>query len=184
MTNLRAILATAALAVVPALAFAQAPAAASANPVSDALRQQTTRSARIIPAAFETFPADKFNYRPTPAQMSVAMIALHLIEANDGLCGMTASEKAPERAKLDTTATKDALIAQLKASFAFCTSAFAKLEDSKMGDQVPGFGGRPTGRANLVMINVADWADHYSQLANYLRLNNLLPPTAQPRPNP
>jgi len=24
-----------------------------------------------------------------------------------------------------------------------------------------------------------DWADHYSQLANYLRLNNLLPPTAR-----
>jgi hypothetical protein len=25
-------------------------------------------------------------------------------------------------------------------------------------------------------------ADHYSQLANYMRLNDLLPPTARPRP--
>jgi hypothetical protein len=28
-------------------------------------------------------------------------------------------------------------------------------------------------------LTTADWADHYSQLANYLRLNNLLPPTAK-----
>jgi len=27
-------------------------------------------------------------------------------------------------------------------------------------------------------------ADHYSQLANYMRLNNMLPPTALPRPRP
>jgi hypothetical protein len=26
-----------------------------------------------------------------------------------------------------------------------------------------------------------DWADHYSAAAIYLRLNGLLPPTAQPR---
>jgi hypothetical protein len=25
-------------------------------------------------------------------------------------------------------------------------------------------------------------ADHYSQLANYMRLNDMLPPTALPRP--
>jgi hypothetical protein len=27
----------------------------------------------------------------------------------------------------------------------------------------------------------SDWADHYSATAMYLRLNNLLPPTAQPK---
>jgi hypothetical protein len=31
------------------------------------------------------------------------------------------------------------------------------------------------------MITVGDWADHYSQEANYLRLNGLVPPTAQRR---
>jgi hypothetical protein len=29
---------------------------------------------------------------------------------------------------------------------------------------------------------VVDMADHCSQLDNYMRLNNLLPPTALPRP--
>jgi hypothetical protein len=34
-------------------------------------------------------------------------------------------------------------------------------------------------RASAVLITVGDWADHYSQEANYLRLNGVLPPTAQ-----
>jgi hypothetical protein len=35
--------------------------------------------------------------------------------------------------------------------------------------------------AAAMFITVGDWADHYSQEANYLRLNGILPPTAQPR---
>jgi hypothetical protein len=33
-----------------------------------------------------------------------------------------------------------------------------------------------------VLGHVIDMADHYSQIANYMRLNNLIPPTALPRP--
>jgi hypothetical protein len=34
----------------------------------------------------------------------------------------------------------------------------------------------------MVLGHAIDLADHYSQLANYMRLNNILPPTALPRP--
>jgi hypothetical protein len=33
------------------------------------------------------------------------------------------------------------------------------------------------------MGHALDMTDHYSQLANYMRLNNILPPSALPRPN-
>jgi hypothetical protein len=36
----------------------------------------------------------------------------------------------------------------------------------------------------MVLGHALDMADHYSQLANYMRLNNILPPTALPRPRP
>jgi hypothetical protein len=39
-------------------------------------------------------------------------------------------------------------------------------------------------RAGMVLGHALDMADHYSQLANYMRLNNILPPTALPRPRP
>ena len=50
----------------------------------------------------------------------------------------------------------------------------------------PELGGqtRTVTRANMVLGHALDMADHYSQIANYMRLNNLLPPTALPRPRP
>jgi hypothetical protein len=42
--------------------------------------------------------------------------------------------------------------------------------------------GRRTGmsRGGAAVTIVADWADHYSNAASYLRLNGILPPSATP----
>src|SRR5262245_61787284 len=172
-----------ALAALPATLSGQAaPATAPARstaPVADALRQMTQRYSRILVAAAEAMPADKYNYRPTPAQMSFAQIQVHLAnEGNDVLCGKTAGIDVPQRTKMDTTATKEQLIARLKETFQFCEQTFAKLDDSNLGAPVSMFGMNLT-RAASVLITVGDWADHYSQEANYLRLHGILPPTAQ-----
>jgi hypothetical protein len=171
------------LAALPqALSSQAAPAAAPAaskSPVADALRQMTQRYSRILVAAAEAMPAEKYNYRPTPAQMSFAQIQVHLAnEGNDILCGKTAGIDVPQRTKMDTTATKEQLVARLKETFQFCEQAFAHLDDSKLADPVSMFGMNLT-RASATLITVGDWADHYSQEANYLRLNGILPPTAQ-----
>ena len=173
-----------AFAVLPQALAAQAPAAApasSANPVAATLRNMEQRYARILVAAAEAMPADKYNYRPTPAQMSFAQIQVHLAnEGNDVLCGKTAGVEVPSRAAVDTTATKEQLIARLKETFQFCEQAFAGMDDSKLGEPVSMFGMNLT-RAAAAFITVGDWADHYSQEAIYLRLNGILPPTAQRR---
>jgi hypothetical protein len=76
----------------------------------------------------------------------------------------------------------------MKASFKFCEDAFAQLDDAKLGEQVSrtlaNGQSRMVTRANPVMGHIVDMADHYSQLATYMRLNNILPPTALPRPRP
>ncbi|NUP56322.1 MAG: hypothetical protein HOQ19_10840, partial [Gemmatimonadaceae bacterium] len=82
---------------------------------------------------------------------------------------------------------KDKLVAQMKTSFKFCEDALAQLDDAKLADQVPQtFNGqtRMVTRAAPVVTHILDMADHYSQIANYMRLNNMLPPTALPRPRP
>jgi hypothetical protein len=163
-------------------AAAGAPAATSANPVADALRARTQWYARNLTAAAEAMPAEKYNYRPTPAQMSFAMIQVHLAnEGNDMLCGKVAGAAVPQRTPMDTTMSKDQLVARLKETFQFCESAFAKLDDSKLGEPIQLFGPNPFSRAAAILITVGDWADHYSQESNYLRLNGVLPPTAQRR---
>ncbi len=176
------------LALVPAVAVAQMAggsmaASPSASPVSDAFRQSAQRYARNLTAAVEMFPADKFVYKPTDAQMTVGAIAEHLIEGNDMLCSAVGGTPAPQRgAALTETSPKDQLMARLRESFQFCDQALAGLTDAQMADQVPSFGGRTSSRGNMLLITQGDWADHYSQLAIYLRLNNMLPPTAQRRP--
>jgi uncharacterized damage-inducible protein DinB len=166
----------AALCALPAAATAQT---ASANPVSDALRGMDQRYARNLTAALEAFPADKWGYKPTDAQMTVGAIAVHLAEGNDELCSTLGGTTAPQRSKVSDTDAKEALMARLRETFQYCETALAGVTDAKLGDQVPFFGGRQTTRANMVLVTVGDWADHYSQLAIYLRLNGMLPPTAR-----
>lgn len=171
--------ALAALAIAPRVATSQATmAATSANPVSDAFRDYAKSSERNLIAAAEAFPADKYGYKPTPAQMSVSDIAVHLAQGNDYLCGTIGGMKAPERTKVAATESKDVLMARLRETFAFCDQALASVTDASMGEQLPFFGGRKMTRAAIITLTTGDWADHYSQYANYLRLNGMLPPTA------
>jgi uncharacterized damage-inducible protein DinB len=172
--------ALAALTIAPGMATSQQATmvAASANPVSDAFRNYAKTSAKNLIAAADAFPADKYSYKPTPAQMSVGDIVVHLAQGNDYLCGTIGGMKAPERTKIAATDTKESLMARLRETFAFCDQALASLSDATMGEELPFFGGRKMTRAAIVTLTVGDWADHYSQYANYLRLNNMLPPTA------
>jgi uncharacterized damage-inducible protein DinB len=152
------------------------------TPVSDALRSSQERSAKNLIAAAEEFPADKYGFKPTPPQMSVGEIVGHLIEGNDFLCSKVSGTEAPKRTALAKTATKDQLVARLKETFQFCETALAKVNDSDLGAKMQLFGKREFTRAQAMFITSDDWADHYSQLAIYLRLNGLLPPTAKKQP--
>ncbi len=171
--------------MVPALARAQMAQNAPsdpASPVANALRGMEQRYATTITAALDEFPADKYGYKPTEAQMTVGAVAAHLVnEGNYMLCSRVSGQAEPDHAKVDEHSSKEALMAALRASFDYCRTSLAGVHDAQMPDSVPGFGPRKMVRAQMVLITVGDWADHYSQLANYLRLNNLLPPTAQRR---
>jgi len=111
--------------------------------------------------------------------MSFAKIVTHLADGNDYLCGKIGGVSAPQRSKVDTTSGKAVLVARLKETFQFCDQALASVDDSKLSEQIPFFGGKPWTRAAIMTLTTADWADHYSQAANYMRLNGLVPPTAK-----
>jgi hypothetical protein len=148
---------------------------------------------RNLAQAFDSIPESKFGYKPTPAQLSIGYIAQHLASDNYFFCNNFGTMKATVPAKDSATADsvkakwpKDTLVAKLKESFTFCENAFAQLDDAKLGDQITltfGAQSRTITRAGMVLGHALDMADHYSQIANYMRLNNMLPPTALPRPS-
>ena len=168
------------------------PAGPPVNPVTTVFRNRTLALHRNIAQAFDSIPEAKFGFKPTPAQLTIGYIAHHLVSDNYLFCNNFGSMKATRSAKDTTTADsiratwpRDTLLAKLKASFAFCESAYAQLDDAKLADQVTmNLNGttRTLTRASMVLGHALDLADHYSQLANYMRLNNILPPTALPRP--
>ena len=151
------------------------------NPVSAAVKAQLPRFSKNMVAAAEAMPAEKFNFKPTPEMNSFAHLVMHIAQSNNGLCSKLSDAPAPE-AKLADTDPKDKLVAGLKASFDYCASALEKVDDSKLGDQMMLFGNRPFSRAAVLIILSDDWYDHYGAQATYLRLNGILPPTAQPAP--
>jgi uncharacterized damage-inducible protein DinB len=150
-----------------------------ANPVANAFRDNAKTEGKNLMAALDQFPADKLTYKPTPAQLSVADMIMHLSQGNDYLCGAIGGVKAPTRTKIAATDSKEALAARLRETFAFCDDALANLTDANLAEELPFFGGRKMSRAAIMTLTTGDWADHYSQAAIYLRLNGMLPPTAK-----
>jgi uncharacterized damage-inducible protein DinB len=166
--------------VLAACALPLAGALQAQNTVTNGLRAIEQRQAKNIVDAAEEMPADKYGFKPTPAQMSFGDVVAHLIaEGNEALCSSTSGQKPPEHPKFSGTDPKDKLVAALKESFQFCQTAFAQLQDAQLADSTQFFGPNKVTRGFAGLITVADWADHYSQMAIYLRLNGLLPPTAK-----
>ncbi len=153
-------------------------AQASSNPVVSTVRQMEERQSKNLIGASEEMPADKYNYRPTPGQITFGHLMMHIAGSNNTLCARIAGEE-PKDVKLSETDPKDTLTKALKDSFTYCEQVLAKTDDSKMGDEVPLFGGKKGPRAAALIYLAVDWADHYSAAAMYLRLNNLLPPSAK-----
>ena len=152
--------------------------AATANPIVTTVRQMEGRYAKNLTGAADTMPAAKYNYRPTSEQITFAHLMMHSAEANNALCAAAAGEKAPD-VKISEDDSKDMLSKALKDSFAYCEQALAKADDSTLGQTVTIHEGLTATRGSALIRLVANWADHYSAAATYLRLNNLLPPSAQ-----
>jgi len=156
-------------------------AADSAPSASQVFDRQLTTTEREFVSLVEAMPADKFNYKPTPEQMSFAHLVVHIIGSNNSGCAKAADVPAPKVEEVKETDAKDKLLAAATASFDFCGEALGKMDDSKLGDSVELFGGKQFPRAMAALGLASGWADHYAAAAQYLRLNNILPPSAQPK---
>jgi len=153
----------------------------AANPVVASGKEIYVRQSAYIVAAAEEMPAEKYGYHPTPEQWTYGKIIAHVTQANNGVCGMLSDSKAPAGAAFTETSPKAELVVALKASFDFCAKAMDGLKDSQLGDTITYFGGAKKPRARALVELTDDLEDHYSQMASYLRLNGMLPPSAKPK---
>lgn len=164
------------------------------DPITAAFRARALGLHRNLAQAFDSIPESKYSFKPTPAQLTIGYIAQHLVTDSYIFCDNFGALKGTRAVEDTTTADtvkatwpKAKLVGQLKDAFKFCQDAFAQLNDKNIAESVTmTFGGnsRQTTRVAMALGHALDLADHYSQIANYMRLNNMLPPTALPRPRP
>lgn len=166
--------------LIPGMLAAQQPPSSGANPVTSAAKAFSGRMGRLLMAAADEVPAGKLGYKPTKAQMTFGQIWAHLAGANRGMCAAIGGMKPPATPERKGTEGKEVLVRELKESFAFCDKALSATDDSNLGEQVD-LGFMKGSRAMAMFIFVGDLEDHYSQVANYMRLNGMLPPSARRR---
>ena len=168
------------LALLSLFLFSTIALAQTKNPVTTVLREIMPRQQTNLIAAAEEMPADKYGFQPTPAQMTFAHLVVHMVKSNLELCAKAGDAAPPPRVgDARETDSKEKLVSALKTSFNFCTTALAHADDSHLGDPIELYGGKQGPRVFAYFALTNDWADHYSAAAMYLRLNGLLPPTAQ-----
>ena len=167
----------------PAPAQAQAaplPPEATANPVVWSAKYLYQRDVKNMIAAADEMPEDKYSYHPTPDQWTFGKVVSHVAQSNGALCAALSGTTAPASLQVSDTASKADLGKALQASFDFCGPVLEGLTDAKLAETVTVFH-RTMPRAMVLVLLPVDLADHYSQMAAYLRLNGLTPPSAQPR---
>ena len=150
-----------------------------ANPVSGFVKAGVARYQKNMVAAAEAMPAEKYSFKPSPEMNSFGHLLMHIAQSNNTFCAKISGQAAPD-AKIAESDPKDKLVAMMKDSFAFCSTALANVDDSKLGEQLMLFGNRPISRGGALVALGGSWTDHYATEAIYLRLNGILPPTAQP----
>ena len=123
-------------------------------------------------------------------QQSIGYIAQHLETANYGLCSTFSTRKHVVNAvdglpdSVKARWPKDTLTARVRASLEFCAAAIRTLSDTQLADTLTAdtpAGPQPVFRVRYLILLVTDLAEHYAQIAGYMRLLGMVPPSAWPR---
>ena len=143
----------------------------------------------VVPAA-EAMPEDKFNFAPTQGEFNgvrtFAQQVKHIAAVNYMIAGSILSEKPPVNLGgengPDNITSKADVVKFLKDSFAYLHKAANSIDESNVLGQVQApFGPNKMTRLGLSVIAISHPFDHYGQMVEYLRMNNIVPPASRPK---
>jgi uncharacterized damage-inducible protein DinB len=142
-------------------------------------------------ALAEAIPADKYGWAPNDEVRTVSEVFMHVVGVNmllpsalgaalpEGLTPETANFGTMQQWEKDVT-TKDAVIAKLRASFEYVSSAINQVQD--LDAEVSLFGPPQSKRAYLFII-LAHAHEHLGQAIAYTRTMGIVPPWSRPAPS-
>jgi hypothetical protein len=151
-----------------------------------------------VRSAAEAMPEDKWDFRSAPGMFknekpeygpaevrTFREQVKHVACANFGFAAELDGMKPPEGCDKNGPSpahTKAELLTYLRDSFAALTKSVNAISVKNMFDPIEGPYAGPNTRLGLAEVCVWHNADHYGQMAIYLRLNGIVPPSSRNPP--
>ena len=156
-----------------------APAAQAAQgPFSTYDKFAYARIKTLLVAAAEKMPEESYNFKPTDSVRSYGQIVGHLADAQYNFCAIALGEKNPGLKIEETKKTKAELVAALKEAVSYCDKAYDTMTDASGAEMVSLFGTQMPRFGALNINNIHDM-EHYGNLATYMRMKNIVPPSTE-----
>ncbi len=139
-------------------------------------------------SAAEAMPDDKFNFAPTQGDFkgvrTFAQQIKHVAAVNYMFGAAILSEKPPVNVGSengpDNLTSKADIVKFLKDSFAYLHKAVNSIDEKNVLEKVQSpFGSSKITRLSLTIIALGHPFDHYGQMVEYLRMNNIIPPASR-----
>jgi hypothetical protein len=129
---------------------------------------------RNLEASADAMPAENYNFRLTPAQMTFGEWMLHSAQRNYADCSALKGEPAPQtEAQLAVLKDKAAIGQVVKDSFAYCAAVLEKLDDAKVLAS-------PQSTYSFLHIIVHN-NEIYGNVVGYMRASGIVPPSTAGR---
>lgn len=153
--------------------------------VSQVVDFWVTKTEQLLVPAADAMPEAKYSFAPSSGEFSgvrtFAEQVKHLAAANYQLAAATLGEQPPvgtdHETAPDSVKTKAQIMDYLKGSFVSLHRAAAALNESNMDDPIPSKGNRT--RLLMLIDALVHSSNHYGQMVEYLRMNDIVPPASR-----
>jgi hypothetical protein len=145
-----------------------------------AIQRQYAGQKSKITAAADEMPESGYTEVPGEGSRTFAAVVGHIADAQAGACGTVIGMPTQLNAE-NSLKTKTELVAALKKSFDLCDQAYASVNAENHDKSTPAAFGGPQPLNTVLWGNLLHSEEMYGQMAVYLRVAKLVPPSSQGR---
>jgi uncharacterized damage-inducible protein DinB len=128
--------------------------------------------------ASKKMPEEHYAFRPTDSVRTFGQLVGHVAEAQYIACSLVRGEEYKPHNIEQTVSGKTDLIAALEKGIGFCQESWSQLKPEALADKVKLFG-RDRTKLGAMDVATAHAFEHYGNMATYLRMKNIVPPSSQ-----
>ncbi len=132
----------------------------------------------VVIAAAEKMPEENYSFKPTPEVRSFGQLVGHLADSQYYFCAQATGDANPGGGIEKSKTGKMELVAALKEAVAYCGKTYAAMTDAKGGEMVK-LMNFDVARLAVLSANTAHDYEHYGNMATYMRLKGIVPPTSE-----